>query len=77
MQSKRDISIMETEKRKNKGESNTMHENIETVRERERERELIFKPTTKKNLVLFTVPKLYIKYQNKKDGLCLKRHDSS
>ena len=38
LQSKRDISIMETEKRKNKGESNTMHENIETVRERERER---------------------------------------
>ena len=40
-------------------------------------RELISKPTTKKNLVLFVVPKLYIKYQNKKDGLCLKRHDSS
>ena len=40
-------------------------------------RELISKPTTKKILVLFVVPKLYIKYQNKKDGLCLKRHDSS
>ena len=44
---------------------------------RERERELISKPTTKKNLVLFVVPKLYIKYQNLKDGLCLKEHDSS
>ena len=49
----------------------------EIVRERESHTELTFKPTTKKNLVLFVVPKLYIKYQNKKDGLCLKRHDSS
>ena len=44
---------------------------------RERERELTFKPTTKENLVLFVVPKLYIIYQNGKDGLCLKVHDSS
>ena len=54
-----------------------MNENIETVRERERERELISKPTTKENLVVFVVLKLYIEYQNRKDGLCLKRHDSS
>ena len=44
---------------------------------RERERELTFKPTTKINLVLFVVPKLYIKYQNLKDGLCLKEHNAS
>ena len=44
---------------------------------RERERELDFKPTTKENLVLFVVQKLYIIYQNRKDGLCLKWHDSS
>ena len=54
-----------------------MFESVETVRERERERELTFKPTTKENLVLFVVSKLYIKYQNRKDGLCLKRHNSS
>ena len=52
-------------------------ETIETLRERERERELEFKPITNENLVLFVVPKLYLIYQNKKDGLCLKRHDSS
>ena len=40
-------------------------------------REIISKPTTKENLVVFVVLKLYIKYQNKKDGLCLKKHDSS
>ena len=39
---------------------------------KERERELFFKPTTKENLVLFAVPKLYIMYKNLKDGLCLK-----
>ena len=49
-----------------------MLESTEIVRERERERELQFKPTTKQNLVLFVVPKLYIIYQNRKDGLCLK-----
>ena len=49
----------------------------ETVRERERERELDFKPQAKENLVLFVVQKLYVIYQNRKDGLCLKRHDSS
>ena len=37
--------------------------------ERERERELTFKPTTKENLVLFVVQKLYNKYQNLEDGL--------
>ena len=47
-----------------------MLESTEIVRERERE--LQFKPTTKQNLVLFVVPKLYIIYQNRKDGLCLK-----
>ena len=46
--------------------------NIETLRERERERELTFKPTTKKILVLFVVPKLYIKNKNIKDELCKK-----
>ena len=50
-------------------------EKVETLRERERE--LKFKPTTKVNLVLFVVFKLYIKYQNLKDGLCLKGHSSS
>ena len=40
-------------------------------------REIISKPTTKENLVVFVVLKLYIEYQNRKDGLCLKRHDSS
>ena len=50
---------------------------LEVLRERERERELGFKPITKENLVLFVIPKLYIKYQNRKDGLCLKRCDSS
>ena len=43
---------------------------LETVRERERE--LQFKPTTKVNLVLFVVPKLYRKDQNIKDELCKK-----
>ena len=52
-----------------------MHKMPETVRERERE--LQFKPTTKVNLVLFVVAKLYIKYQNVKDGLCKKIHNSS
>ena len=47
-----------------------MLESIEIVRERERE--LVFKPTTKENLVLFVVSKLYIKYQKLKDGLCKK-----
>ena len=46
---------------------------LETVRERE----LIFKPTTKENLVLFAVQKLYIKYRNLKDGLCLRKYNSS
>ena len=41
---------------------------LETVRERE----LQFKPTTKVNLVLFVVPKLYRKDQNIKDELCKK-----
>ena len=50
---------------------------LEVLRERERERELGFKPITKENLVLFVIPKLYIKYQNLKDELCLKRYDSS
>ena len=44
---------------------------------RERERELVFKPITKENLVLFGVQKLYIMYKNLKDGLCLKRYNSS
>ena len=44
---------------------------------RERERELNFKPITKINVVLFVVQKLYIKYQKLKDGLCLKKYNSS
>ena len=39
---------------------------------RERERELTFKPTTKENLVLFVVPKVYIKNKSIKDELCKK-----
>ena len=60
-------------RRKNEGERAKMLENTEIVRERK----LTFKPTTKENLVLFVMTKLYIIYQNRKDGLCLKRHDSS
>ena len=63
---------------KNKLRRSTMNQKkLEVLRERERERELGFKPITKENLVLFVIPKLYIKYQNRKDGLCLKRCDSS
>ena len=40
-------------------------------------RELISKPTTKRTLVLFAIPKLYRKYQSLKDGLCKKIHNSS
>ena len=54
-----------------------MLESTEIVRERERERELVFKPITKENLVLFVVKKLYIKYRNLKDGLYLKKYNSS
>ena len=46
---------------------------VETLRERERERELEFKPTTKENLGLFVVLKLYIKYKNWKNELCKKK----
>ena len=63
---------------KNKLRRSTMNQKkLEVLRERERERELGFKPITKENLVLFVIPKLYIKYQNLKDELCLKRYDSS
>ena len=54
-----------------------MQQKLETVREREREREVTFKPRTKENLVPFVVPKLYIKYRNFKDGLYLKKYNSS
>ena len=75
---KRDIGIMETEKRaKKRRRKIKMLETAEIVRERERERELVFKPTTKESLVLFVVQKLYIEYQNLKDGLCKKMHNSS
>ena len=47
---------------------------IETLKERERE--LTFKPRTKENLVLFVIPKLYLKYQNLKNELCKKIHNS-
>ena len=42
---------------------------VETLRERELE----FKPTTKENLGLFVVLKLYIKYKNWKNELCKKK----
>ena len=45
---------------------------------RERERELVFKPTTVKNLsLLFVIPKLYVKYRKIKDELYLKKYNSS
>ena len=72
MQSKRDIDIMRVEKRrKNEGERVEMLESTEIVRE------IQFKPQTKENLDLFTILKLYIRFQNLKDGLCLLRHNSS
>ena len=52
-----------------------MLESTEIVRERERE--LVFKPRAKENLVFFTVQKLYLKIHNLKDGLCNKKHNSS
>ena len=71
MQSKRNIGIMGTEKRrKNEGERAKMLENTEIVRERK----LTFKPITKENLVLFAIPKLYRKYQSLKDELCKKKY---
>ena len=39
--------------------------------------ELVFKPMLKENLGLFVVLKLYIKYRNLKDGLYLKKYNSS
>ena len=51
--------------------------NVEIVRERERERELTFKPQAKENLVLFFVSKIYIKYRKIKDGLYLTKYNSS
>jgi hypothetical protein len=42
---------------------------IEIVRERERERELTFKPRARENLVFFAVPKLHIKYRICEDEL--------
>ena len=72
MQSKRDIDIMRVEKRrKNEGERVEMLESTEIVKERERELQF------KENLDLFTILKLYIRFQNLKDGLCLLRHNSS
>ena len=50
---------------------------IEILRERERERELTFKPITKKNLVLFVISKWYIKYRNVGDGLYYRKYNSS
>ena len=50
-----------------------MPESTEIVRERE----LTFKTITKENLVLFVVPKLYIKNKSIKDELCKKIHNSS
>ena len=50
---------------------------LEIVRERESARALVFKPIAKENLVLFVIQKLYIKYRNLKDGLYLKKYNSS
>ena len=44
---------------------------------KKRERELEFKPTFELKLVLFVIQKLYIKYRNLKDGLYLKKYNSS
>ena len=44
---------------------------------RERERELVFKPQAKENLVLFAMTKLCIKYKKRKDELYLKKYNSS
>ena len=52
-------------------------QNLETVRERERERELTFKPQAKENLVIFVVSKIDIKYRKIKDGLYLAKYNSS
>ena len=74
MKSKRDIDIMRVEKdRKKLVEKIKMLKSLEIVRERERERELQFKPTFGINLALFVILKLYIKYRNFKDGLYLKK----
>ena len=50
---------------------------IEIVRERERERELTFKPRARENLVFFTVLKLHIKYRICEDELYQKRDRKS
>ena len=52
-------------------------QNLETVRERERGRELTFKPQAKENLVIFVVSKIDIKYRKIKDGLYLAKYNSS
>ena len=46
---------------------------LRILRERERERESVFKPTIKWNLVFFAIPKLYLKYRSLKDGLYLEK----
>ena len=51
--------------------------NVEIVRERERERELTFKPQAKENLIIFVVVKIDIKYRKIKDGLYLAKYNSS
>ena len=52
-----------------------MIKSIEKVRERERE--LAFKPQAKENLDLFAMSKIDIKYRKMKDGLYLKKYNSS
>ena len=71
------IKNMKKKKKKRRRKKIVSQQKLIILRERERERELVFKPTTKENLALFVVLKLYIIYQNFKDGLCLKLPDSS
>ena len=71
------IKNMKKKKKKRRRKKIVSQQKLIILRERERERELVFKPTTKKNLVLFVVAKLYIKYRNLKDGLYLKKYNSS
>ena len=73
MKSKKDIDIIDAEKAKEKSKNAWKYWNSKI----ERERELVFKPRAKENLVFFAVQKLYLKIHNLKDGLCNKKHNSS
>ena len=62
---------------KSKEKKQMTQQTLEILRERERERELVFKPQAKENLVLFAMTKLCIKYKKRKDELYLKKYNSS